>query len=102
SPGSTTTAPGTKVVVPITLSLRSGVSLDSVAFGFRLAPNLGSLAVAGPLTFQVDPLLPSPSLVDNGAGPNLISVSFLNLQTPVSGTVHLGDVTTTIPFTATP
>ncbi len=98
--GATQTSPGTTVSIPVNLVLPAGTSIDSIAFGMSLNPGLGALAIAGPLTFQKDAGIPASPTVDNTFLPNIIAVTFLNLQTPLSGTVHLGDIRTTIPANA--
>jgi uncharacterized protein (TIGR03437 family) len=97
--GNTTASPGRTTRIPVTLALSSGISLDSIAFGIRLDPNIGAPSIAGPLTFQPDAAQPGPSQIDNGAGPNLISISYLGLGTALTGTLHLGDIVTALPGT---
>ena len=97
--GNASASPGGTARIPLTLSLSPGVTLDSIAFGLRLDPDTGAPPIAGPLTFQKDAALPDPSQNDNGAGPNVISISFLSQSTAFGGTSHLGDIVTTLPNT---
>ena len=100
SPGDIAASPGGFARIPVTLSLRPGISVDSLSFGFRLDANGGAPAIAGRLTFQQDAALPPPGLVDNSFSANTISVFFANLNRNVSGTVPVGYVIATLPSTA--
>src|SRR5207247_11047929 len=75
--------------------------LDSVSFGVSVTPVNAAPAVSGALTFAADPFMPSPTIVDPAnASPGTISISFLNMANPISGTVVLGQVRVPIPASA--
>lgn len=92
---------GSTVRIPITLTLSSGVAVDSVAFGLQIAPNNGAPALSSSLSFVTDAALPAPSQIDTAAGPDLVSVAWLGLTGALTGTVKLGDVLMTVPASAT-
>jgi hypothetical protein len=99
--GSAGGSAGSTVNVPVTLTLNGSTTIDSVSFGFLVTPNGSAPAVtSGTLSFAAGPTMPTPTFVDAGAGPNVISVSWLNLSTPLSGSVILGSVSVKIPGTA--
>ena len=98
--GPTQGTPGATVSIPVNLVLNAGVSLDSIAFGVSLTPNLDAPTIANPLTFQADASGPSPSLIHSEGNPTSIAVAYLNLPNPLSGTVHLGDIMAVIPASA--
>jgi sugar lactone lactonase YvrE len=94
-----TGSPGGSPRIPIVLNLPTG-QLDSISFGVSIAPVGGAPAITAPLSFAADPLMPTPTESDPGV-PGAISVTFLNMITPISGAVALGQVQVTIPASAT-
>jgi hypothetical protein len=100
TPGAAQGSPGGTLRIPVMLVLASGVTVDSVAFGLQITPNSGAPPLSGSLSFVTDPALSAPSQVDAAAAPNLISVTWLGLTTPLSGTVWLGDVAMIVPASA--
>jgi adhesin/invasin len=99
--GTTSGAPGSSVNIPITLSLGTGVTADTLAFKVTVAAN-GSAPVltSGTLTFTQAGSLPAPAMnVTNGA--NAVAVAWLSQISPaLSGTVVVGSVAMTIPASA--
>lgn len=98
-PGTPRPAPGGKVRVPITLKLNDEVTVESVSFGLQVLAN-GAPPLYGTLAFEKDRLLPPPTLLDTGAGSDLISVAWLSLSPTLTGTVQLGDIVVAIPAKA--
>jgi len=99
--GSATGSPSGTARIPISLTLNTGIGLDSLAFGLRVEPNGAAPAISDRLSFVRDTALPDPTFTDTNAGPNIISVSWLGLATALSGTVRLGEVVVPIPALAT-
>jgi len=90
---------GNAVNIPVSLSLKPGVSVDTLAFGVSVLANGSAPAVSG-LQFTQDPSLPKP-LTDNKFSPNAISIVWTSpLKPTLSGTQALGVVTMTIPALA--
>jgi adhesin/invasin len=100
APAAATAAPGGTARVRVTLTLNSGVSLDSLAFGLRVDPNNQAPAVSDPLTFVKDASVSDTSITAN-AGPNFIGVGWLDLPTLIDGAPRLGEVLVPIPALAT-
>ena len=92
--------PGETARVPVTLSLPTDVTLNTIRFGLTVVPNSSAPARTDPLSFEKDAALPVPSQVDTSASPNAITVTWQSLARPLSGTVRLGDVLVSIPGTA--
>jgi hypothetical protein len=99
SAGFTAALPGATVRVPISLTLNSGVSVDSVSFGVTVAPNGSAPSLAGSLAFEQGPAMPAPTQLDLSGAPNSMSVFWSGL-TPLSGPLSLGNVVVNIPATA--
>ena len=98
APAAASGSPGTAARVPITLTLSGTNKLDSLAFGLKVDPNGTALGLTDPLSFATDVGMPAATLVDPVA--NTISVTWLNLATPLSGTIRLGEVVVPIPSLA--
>jgi adhesin/invasin len=93
-------APGGTAHIPVTLTLNSGLTANSVAFGIRVSPNGTALAVTGALGFIKDPGMAEPTLADTGGGDGVISVAWIGLPANLSGVVRLGEVVVPIPALA--
>jgi hypothetical protein len=94
-------APGGTARIAVALTLDSGTSVDNLAFGLRLDANGGAPALTDALSFEKDAAMAAPFMVDVGAGPGSISVSWLNLSAALSGSVRLGAVVVPVPALAT-
>jgi len=93
--------PGSVALVPVTLVLNSGVSIDRLSFGLAVNDS-GLPPLTGSLSFQTGPSMPSPNMVDSGGVSNAIAVSwYQQMASPLSGTVYLGDVKVSVPAGAT-
>ena len=99
-------APGSAFNIPVTLSLNTGVNVDTLSFGVRITPTGSPLppALTGTLSFTKDASLPAPSIVDTGAGPDRIGVAWLlpPISPALTGTKALGVLTMTVPANAQP
>ena len=95
-------APGTAFQIPVTLTLNAGVTISTLSFGVEIIANSPAPALAGTLSFTKDASLLAPTLIDTGAGPNLIAVAWLSpaFNPLLSGTKNLGFITLTIPGSA--
>jgi len=99
---STTGLPGSPVNVPLALTLESGVTLSNLSFTLSITPNSSAPALTGTLAFVKDAALPNPTSVDTSGGPGSITVTWQNLNPPLSATtISLGQVTVNIPASAT-
>ena len=93
--------PGRAFHIALTLSLKDGVSIDTLAFGLQVMANGEAPPLTGRLAFKAHTSLPRPSLVDTGVGPNVISLAWLTPFNPaLSGAKPLGVVSMTIPAAA--
>jgi subtilase family serine protease len=89
-------APGAAAAISIVLTLDSGVSVDSLAFGLSALPDSAAPALGAALTFTKDASLPDPNLLDSDT--TAISVGWMGLSPVISGpTKLLGQVLVTIP-----
>jgi len=82
---------GGKVTCPVTLTLDNAVSVDSLSFAVGVNPNGAAPALStGHVTFPGAPLT-------QPTGANVVSVSWLNLDPPFTGTTVLGNATFNLP-----
>jgi len=100
SAGNAQALPGSSARIPIFVSLASGKAVDTLAFGLKVSVTGAAPALTGALAFNKDASLPPPSQIDAAASPNVISVSWFGLATPLVGTIKLGEVLVNIPATA--
>jgi hypothetical protein len=100
SAGTTQAAPGHAARLPLILTLDSGAQLDSISVGVRVDANGAAPPLIGQITFQKDPGMPDPSILDMGGPLNLIAISWLGMAKVLSGTVRLGEVAVPIPAAA--
>jgi len=97
--GSGQGAPGGVARIPISVSLNTGVSIDTLSFSVMFTPGTGVPDLAG-LSFSPDPGLPAPSVAP-GPGANIISVAWLSPINPaLAGIRKVGDLVATIPAAA--
>jgi hypothetical protein len=89
---------GNSAKSPITAQLPAGVSLDSLSMIVAVTPVGSAPALSGTLTFSAASGQPSPAVSNAGSG--AITLTYSHLTTPLSGTLHLGDVTITVPANA--
>lgn len=94
--------PGSAFNIPVTVSLDTGVTLDTLSFGVRIVPEGAAPALTGTLSFTKDASLPAPNIIDTGSGPNLIAVAWLlpPISPALTETRSLGFITMTIPASA--
>jgi uncharacterized protein (TIGR03437 family) len=85
--------PGATISVPVMLALNSGVSVDALLFGLRVAPTNGGPAVET-ITFASS--IGAPSLNDNATA-GTVSVMYFNLTPALTGTRTLGILSVPIP-----
>jgi len=97
--GSGQGAPGVVARIPISVSLNTGVSIDTLSFSVMFTPGTDVPDLAG-LSFSPDPGLPAPSVAP-GPGANIISVAWLSPINPaLAGIRKAGDLVATIPAAA--
>jgi hypothetical protein len=96
--GSLTAAAGGRVLLPVTLSLNSGITIDSLLFNIQITPQGAAPALTGTTGFVGDSSLPTPVATGSSNG---ITVSWPPSLTPaLSGTRLLGYVTVSVPVSA--
>jgi hypothetical protein len=93
-------SPGGSARIPVTLSMNSPATVDSVAFGLRVEAVGTAPALTDALSLAKDAAMAEPTFSDTSAGPGTISVGWLSLATALSGTVRLGEVVVPIPALA--
>ena len=54
--------------IPVSLSLASGTSVDSLSFGLQIVPNGSAPVLSGAPSFAKDASLPALSILDDGLG----------------------------------
>jgi len=101
STASVSGSPGGSARIPVTLSMNSPATVDSVAFGLRVEAVGAAPALRDALSLAKDAAMAEPTFSDTSAGPGTISVGWLSLATALSGTVRLGEVVVPIPALAT-
>ncbi len=92
-------SPGSVARIPLTLSLASGITPTSLTVTVTLTPVSTAPALTAVLSFSNDAAQPVPSISE--ATTTSITFAYSNLATPLSGTLHLGDVLGTLPTSAT-
>jgi hypothetical protein len=96
--GSLTAAAGGRVLLPVTLSLNSGITIDSLLFNIQITPQGAAPALTGTPGFVSDSSLPTPVATGSSNG---ITVCWPPSLTPaLSGTKLLGYVTVSVPVSA--
>ena len=96
--GSLTAAAGGRVLLPVTLSLNSGITIDGLLFNIQITPQGIAPALTGTPGFVGDSLLPAPVTTGSSNG---ITVSWAPSLTPaLLGTRLLGYVTVSVPVSA--
>jgi uncharacterized repeat protein (TIGR01451 family) len=86
--------------LPVSLSLNSGISVNSLTFGIQIAPNGGAPGLTGALGFTPAGSITDTPLVSAGSTSNSISVLWSSLSKPLSGVATVGTVTGTLPASA--
>ncbi len=92
--------PGRAFNIPITLTLASGASVDSLTFGLQIAPVGSAPALTGSLSFTPDSSITDTPFAKANGTTNAISVIWASLSSPLNGARALGVVSGTIPATA--
>ena len=88
-------------MIPITLDLNAGTSVDALTFGMQINANGGAPPLTGSLGFTKDASITDTPFVSTGGTANSISVVWSSLNPALSGTKTVGVVTGTIPGGAT-
>ena len=100
SAGSVSAAAGGSAVVPITVTLGTGVTVADLSVTFSAVPQGSQPAVTDKLTFQVQAPLTNPDLTDNTSVPGSIAIGWVNDELSLTGTTQIGTVTVPIPASA--
>jgi len=96
--GSLIAAAGGRLLLPVTLSLNSGITIDSLLFNIQITPQGAAPALTGTPGFVSDSSLPTPVATGSSNG---ITVCWPPSLTPaLSGTKLLGYVTVSVPVSA--
>src|SRR5579871_774949 len=90
---------GTTATIPISLNLTTGTAA-SLSFSLVITPVGGAPALTGTLAFQQASGLTVPDTIDTGVGSGTISVFWSSIPTPLTGNVAIGNVSLSIPATA--
>jgi 6-phosphogluconolactonase len=92
-PASLSGAVNKVVPVPVNVTFHAGTSVDALSFTLQVYPG-SAPPITTNVAFNVDAALPAPSIAFSN-GPGTISVGWAGLSSPLSGTIHLGDVLVT-------
>lgn len=99
SVGAARGAPGSTTQIPVTLALYTGSSIDSLSFSVMITP-VGNAPGVTVQSFTKDPAMTDPTVVDTGGAPNVVSVGWLPLPTPISASRPLGQIAVSVPASA--
>ena len=88
---------GSSVLMPITLTLDPGASLDGLTFGVHITPNGNAPALTSTMSFIADPSRPTPLPTFSAADIGLFWASF---PAPLTGTITLGNLVVPVPLSA--